>query len=303
MPTREQVNLDAAQVLANKQLNAPLVAAGTATADPAVPLGLVTKQYVDAVAAPGAGSRVLGANGKNNTVTPSSQYDLSALQVILFNPSNSGSVVRANPVTVTNNILAGPAANGRDQAGAFPSSSWIHLYWIWNGTTLASLSSADPPSVGPVLPSGYTHWAYAVALYLGPSALFENMTVLRGAWVCYVNAVNLVISVAMQTAEQTLPTTTQVPPNALELQLSVWGYNAATGVTANTIFRLRYVSGNNFQSMQQVAGAVNSFTPFGFSVRMPATGDVYFLYESAANFSAGQTVIDVVGYKIPNGGE
>lgn len=57
MATREQVNTDAPQVLANKTLASPIVSGGTLTnsqinngtagADPTAPLGLSTKQYVD----------------------------------------------------------------------------------------------------------------------------------------------------------------------------------------------------------------------------------------------------------------
>ena len=86
--------------------------------------------------------------------------------VILTKLSDQSTVTRFNPGTITNNIaLSGPVINGRDQSVGFPISLWVHFYWIWNGTTLATISSATPPPTGPVLPNGYTHWAYAGAVY------------------------------------------------------------------------------------------------------------------------------------------
>jgi hypothetical protein len=93
--------------------------------------------------------------------------DMAADVVVLRNASNQ-IVVRHGPTgTVSNRIsLAGPVAGGRDQAAAFAASSWVHFYFIWDGTTLASVSSASPPPTGPTLPSGYTHWAYATSVFL-----------------------------------------------------------------------------------------------------------------------------------------
>ena len=49
MSTKTQVNLDSVQTLSNKTLTAPIVNAGTCGANPTLPLGIATKQYVDTV--------------------------------------------------------------------------------------------------------------------------------------------------------------------------------------------------------------------------------------------------------------
>jgi hypothetical protein len=138
----------------------------------------------------GAGTYLVrGAQGKNNTTTPNTQYDLDANKVQPFNPSDGSIVVRQNPSVLTNNILtAGPAAGGRDQAGAFSASSWIHFYWIWNGTTLSTISSLSAPTgaAGPTMPATYTHWAYAGAIRLDASNALISTYVL-GSWVYYVS--------------------------------------------------------------------------------------------------------------------
>jgi hypothetical protein len=95
----------------------------------------------------GGGSGGYGSRGqfsRNSTGAPDSQYDLKADVVILSKPSDQSTVTRYNPGTITNNVgLAGPVVNGRDQSLGFSASSWVHFYWIWNGTTLATLSSAS----------------------------------------------------------------------------------------------------------------------------------------------------------------
>ena len=85
---------------------------------------------------------VRGLTGTNNSTTPNTQYDFSADAVVLIN-TNGAPIRRVNTGTITNNVsAAGAVANGRDQSGAFSAGSWIHFYFIWNGTTLATVSSA-----------------------------------------------------------------------------------------------------------------------------------------------------------------
>jgi hypothetical protein len=120
--------------------------------------------YVDGLQ--NAGSRVLGLVGNVNATTPLTKYDMFADVIVLRN-STGATVVRYNAPTTTCDLgLAGSAANGRDQSAAFSINSWIHLYWVWNGTTLATLASTTLPTLftGSTLPAGYTHWAYATTI-------------------------------------------------------------------------------------------------------------------------------------------
>lgn len=74
--------------------------------------------------------------------------------------------------------VAGPAANGRDQAGAFTVSTWIYLHTIWGtGSTAAGLWSAS--ATAPTLPTGYSHFALMAAAYTKSSgvALAHSFTV------------------------------------------------------------------------------------------------------------------------------
>ena len=117
--------------------------------------------------------QVVGANCLNNAATPTTQFDMDCDWLKLTQAGDDGTKFVNNPATITNNVLtAGPAANGRDQAGVFSASSWIHFYWIYNPTTstLASTSSATGPPTGPALPTGYTHWAYCCTIRFNASS-------------------------------------------------------------------------------------------------------------------------------------
>lgn len=72
-------------------------------------------------------------------------------------------------VNVTSSLAtAGPAAGGRDQAGAFTASSWVYAYLIYGfGQATSALWSASASA--PTLPSGYTHAALVSAAYMASS--------------------------------------------------------------------------------------------------------------------------------------
>ncbi len=70
------------------------------------------------------------------------------------------------PCTIDASV-AGPIANGRDQAGAFDNPSFVHLYAIWNPSSpnvVDGIASVAEPINGPSRPSGYTHWAYLTTI-------------------------------------------------------------------------------------------------------------------------------------------
>lgn len=169
-------------------------------------------------------ARVVGALVSNNTSNSNTQINISASSVILANSSNQ-IVVRNSTGTIVNNpSTSGPVANGRDQAGAFSNSSWVHFYFIWNGTTLATISSASAPSTGPTLPSGYTHFAYVSSIYRDSGG---NLKIINqnGSLVSY-DARQL-----LQTGTGAIVTTSVaaiVPPTAMNYQVQYVG-----GLTSN----------------------------------------------------------------------
>lgn len=121
--------------------------------------------------------------------SPSTSITCSADFVQLVNPSDNTIAVRGATGNITCDITAaGPAINSRDQSGSFSNNSWIYFYFIWNGTTLATISSTlTPADGGPVFPTGYTHYCFITALrrkttdYLGETLTKGNKVYLIDA--------------------------------------------------------------------------------------------------------------------------
>lgn len=122
---------------------------------------------------------------------------------------------------VANMNVAGPAADGRDQAGAFPDVTWVYLYAIWGpGTQVHGLWSLSPTS--PTLPFGYTHPSLvsaAVTSVVGPNVYLLNSFTQVDRDVVYSDTLlptigNSLVIVPLSLADV-------VPPIALRVSLGV----------------------------------------------------------------------------------
>ena len=254
------------------------------------------------------GSRVSGLVGKNNATTPNTQFDLSASSVTLRSPATGATAVVTNTGTITNNVLtAGPAANGRDQSAAFTASQWIYFYFIWNPTTstLATISSAATPAVGPALPAGYTAWAFIGSVYFSASsALLQGF--FRGSWFQY-NAAAPVLVSGNATTLTSVSTTLLVPPDALQMELScpnfavtsqsggLWSITCTVVVTGTAIaYQFGTQGGGSASTVVGVAGGSKRFPNIGQN----------FAYQITLGAGAGVIVsFNVCGYSVANGGE
>lgn len=251
-------------------------------------------------------SRVKGLIGAPNAAAPLTKYDSSADEVVLRN-SAGVTMSRNNTGTLTCDAgLAGPIRNGRDQAAVFPAGSWLYKYFIWNGASLATVFSLSPPSVGPTLPSGDTHWTFATAIRWNASSnIIPALT--KGASVIYdiANAgVNRVLSAATATTMTAVSLAGFVPPNALRVSLNILMsviHNVAgieflaffrpTGDTQAGIAKAYAVS----QASGILTGTINTFDfPLGTSQQVD-----YKL--GVAPSGGGGVYLDVVGFTIPNG--
>jgi hypothetical protein len=264
------------------------------------PSGLATTATGDVVGT----YKVVGLQGKNNTVTPNTQYDLTADQVQLRNPTTGIIVVRNNPGTITCDVaLAGPAANGRDQLGVFSPSSWIHFYFIWNGTTLATVASATAPTTGPTLPAGYTHWAYAGAVYFnGSSQLLA--TRIRGNTAWYASN-QTALSGGAATSETAISLTALVPPNNLRAYFGCL-VNVTSGAGAGSVtFTARAITGADFARPAIASSNVASLATQTYaSFVMPVLGQqIFYLLADTGQVASRALDLYVTGYTVPNGGE
>lgn len=248
-------------------------------------------------------ARVTGLIGSNNTGTPNTQFDFSAAGVVL-RASNGDTVTVTAPGTITNDILtAGPAVNGRDQAGAFTNGSWVHFYFISNGTTLATISSASATT--PTLPAGYTYSAYIHAVYLGSGGLLSKGFI-RGSWFQYETSPGAVNN-GNSTGLISIPLTAIIPPNALQFEL--WCPNLALTALASGAYNLQcniVISGTAIavQFGMQGTGAANAVTGTSGAVKRLQNINQNFAYQLIVGAGVGYIVtIGITGYSVPNGGE
>jgi hypothetical protein len=244
----------------------------------------------------------------NNASTPATRFDIDADYLVLR--SANGAVVAVNnPASITCNIsTAGPAANGRDQSGAFTDPSWVHFYWIWNpgSGTLATIASATAPPTGPTLPTGYTHWAYVGAVRFTSAALL-NMRIL-GDTAHYTNIANaLALNNGSATTETSVSVSAIVPPNALAYGLSVNGsLTTGAGGSAAENYYLRPISGGFTHLPRVDTTAASQTATQSLWLEMPNISQQFFYQwanlNGAANVTTRNLVIYVPSYRVPNGG-
>jgi len=253
-----------------------------------------------------------GLTAQNNTTTPNTQFDIDADSVVLWETTNFGIVVRNNVSSITNDVsTAGPAANGRDQSGAFSASSWIHFYWIWNGTTLATVSSTVAPPTGPTLPTGYTHWSYVGAVRFNASSALLR-TNIRGSIEYYeiddgAGAATRVLSSGASTTFANVSLTSIIPPNALS---GYFTFIISLVHNATASFSISIRPGG---TTTLTTGVTASQTATQVANQNPAeansvefffvAGDISIDYKiSTAPSTSGGAFINVHGFSIPNGG-
>lgn len=232
--------------------------------------------------------------GQNDGVSPNTKFGYSADLVVLRNPSDGSVVVQTNTGTLTNDTgVAGSTANGRDQAGAFSSSTWLHFYFIWNGSTLATLSSTVAPPTGPTLPSGYTHWAYTGAVFYNGTPLLVK-TRFRGSQMFY-EAFQAALTTGAATSEATVSVSSFIPPNALRWLADVKLDLSNTGIN----WHLRVISGVDWYDGTG-SGTHGARDELGTVTLPNISQQVFYFWASAPT---GGMNINVLGYSVPNGGD
>lgn len=241
------------------------------------------------------------ASGRNigsrtNSSTPNTKFDLTADEIILKTTGNDIFVARSVNVTVD---MGAVGANGID-ASTQASSTWYYGWVIAKlDGTIAGLASTSTAS--PAMPTGYVYKALVAAVRSDGSTHFIKYRQ-YGNRVHLEASQNVLNSAAVGTGETTVSLSSFVPPNAEEAILQVYGSASASG-TISAQATLRVVSGsvrNNIQ-IQQSTGSASSF---GYETSVPNIAQqVFVAFSNATNFSASQYTVDVLGFKLPVGGE
>ena len=261
----------------------------------------------DSTTASGA-YRVQGLTGAPNNGTPLTQYDLNATVVTLWQSSTKQILIVVPAGVITNNIsTSGPTANGRDQSSAFSASTWIYLYYIYNGATLATISSASAPATGPTLPSGYTHWAFAGALFLNGSTQIVPLR-MRGAKRYYVPGVALPGSPFTATAETAISLTTLIPPTAIDVLIFATTNLITTDGSGqvNVSFAVRVVTGTNYlyflrTTLTGLGISASQLMPASVAHWLPnISQNIYYIW--TVTLGSGQSMsLECLGFTESNG--
>lgn len=234
----------------------------------------------------------------NNGGAPTTKLDISADKLLLRSPTDGTCLYNGATGTQTCDTgAAGPVANGRDQAGAFAASQFLHFYIIWSRTfSLATLVSASDPSVGPTLPAQYTHWAYVGAWYFNGSSQLVTGRI-RGTWFFY-DLAQGALSGGVATAVTSVDVSSLVPPNALCTAIAGNVSNTNTA-TANQLV-IASISGgralNPIAPIAEAAGVSTTWTVIGGILPNVAQTIYYNL-----TATGGTAFFNVSGYEIPNG--
>lgn len=265
-----------------------------------------TTEFVQtAASARAGGSRVKGLAGA--TVTPGNTTILfTANEVVFRNAATGGTTVALNVAPPACNVAAaGPIINGRDQAGAFANSSWVHFYFITNGVTTATIASAAAPTAGgPTLPAGYTASAYigCVRFLVG---VLANVR-LSGAWTMYEDFQPSLVSgtASVMTA---VNCATLVPPNALKFQVNITDLaitsNGSGAYSCSEILSTLATAAGFQCGIGGITTAGANTSAAGWVATLANIGQQYFYRLQLTSGTGISSNHAIVAYQDPNGGE
>lgn len=204
----------------------------------------------------------------------------------------------------------GPVAGGKDKTGAFAGTE-VHWYAITTGpgsTSPAGLVSTQAPPQGPILPAGYSGWAYlGGSPYIVASSTVATAHVFRGGRAQYNTGGPTVLNNGTAVAQTAVSVSSAVPINALTYTLAGQVNPSADGGGGCDVqLHIRSVSGSN-----QYAPRFGLFglTPAAFQVYSWPLGPVtntssqQFLYLHTVNTGTigNGTTLTITDYTMPNG--
>lgn len=298
-------------------------ASGQLTAEnPAAAKEVVNKQYLEAFTA----SNVSGLSGfRNLSVRPFANSNNAKMRlkadVIQFRNAANATIILAGGAEIIvdqTNWGGSPTLLGRDNVNAY-GTAWVHIYFISNGTNISAIcTAADPalgyatnPNTGPVLPTGYTYWAYATTVRSTGNLFIPSYT--RGTKNFYqselVTSVNLpdfttnVALVEQAVVISTLApsiTTSTVVASTVKMK-TVFGGDGGThswniGITPGVYSHLITLAGDTGDG--DITTTIFDLPWPGYDAVLAAASTVYYL---GSRNRVSWRQIYVLGYEIPNG--
>jgi hypothetical protein len=208
------------------------------------------------------------------------------------------------PGTLLVNIdtgAAGPVAGGRDQAGAFGASLFLHFFAIFSPDQGAN--GLVSTSFLPTLPSGYTHFAYLFTSYFDASSHLVPVHVV-GNRVSY-DGRQVALNGGAATVDTAVSVSTLVPPLALDFDLNIesWGVTADGTGAAISVLHLGYLSGTDTHQLVTdfaVAPTTATRLPTG-DITFPNVSQQFYYHHQVLNGSAPSAIAVLRSYTVPNG--
>lgn len=198
---------------------------------------------------------------------------------------------------------AGPAANGRDQAGAFSANSWLHIYWIYNGSSLDLIASATGPATGPTLPNGYTHWCYAATVRLNSSTQFNDDSV-RGNMVHINRGADAVMIDTLSTAVETSQSSASFLPSVAQsvwFELGLIGAANTAGGAVSSSFRTVSGGASGLTTNQTAQTYTNTKNTWQQMVAVyPYKATYYYVVSDSGTINSREFYVYVASFTIPN---
>lgn len=118
-------------------------------------------------------ANAVGLSVTNNAGTPSTKIDITASKMVLT--TAGGLPVLASSFSATCDLTT-TGLNGMD-TGARPTSGWVYIYALSNGTLTGCVATATSPTAGSFspTPTGYIYSMYVGAMWLdGSQNLFRS---------------------------------------------------------------------------------------------------------------------------------
>lgn len=266
--------------------------------------GVPVTYWYDPPAVAGTGNTSMVVRHLNGSCS-GSNVPLTASEAVL-RTTLGASVWRTNLSGTCNIATAGPVANGRDQAAAFADNSFVYIYWIWNGTTIATLASATGPVPGPTLPSGYTHYALATIVRHTTGNTLRPAQI-RGAYVGFSEA-PLILDVSTTTGNArtalSWPNANWIGAHHVEL---AWVLNPGSGNGSwGGFLGIALTNGTSDQYLRAACNA-SGYGGFVFPNQaqvaglLPARDTYYYFSDKATGAGANTAQIRWCGYTVCNG--
>src|SRR5258708_1259035 len=133
---------------------------------------------IRSIAAPQAAFNVFGLSAANDAVSPNTKMTISYHYATLTK-FGVGSTAFGGSTETVDISLAGPAANGRDQAAAFTASTYVHFWAISSSDGVLNhyIATQATSMLFPAFPSGYTRACFLFSALLDAGGNLETINI------------------------------------------------------------------------------------------------------------------------------